>query len=135
MANALYSHGKAGILAGTLSWSGVDIKAALVLAAYTPDLATDSLVSDLGANVATMSGSPAVLGVTSLTTIGGVAGADDLQFEAVDDTQDIAYVVIYNGSSNRLIACIDTATGLPLTATGDDVFVVWDSGPDLIFAL
>lgn len=133
MADALYTQGKAGFLAGTFSWSGADITAALVLAAYTPDLATDTLVSDLGANVATMSSAPAEVALTTLTTTNGVAGADDLTFPLVDPGQDIAYVVIYDAASNHLIACIDTAPGLPLTSIGDDVSVAWATG--VVFSL
>lgn len=135
MANALYTHGEAGLLAGTFSWAGPDISAALVLATYTPDLATDTTVSDLGAHIATMSSASAAVALTSLTTTGGVAGADDVTFPSVDTGQTIGYVVIYDATSHRLIACIDTATGIPLTSTGDDVFVVWDTGPDLIFSI
>ena len=35
----------------------------------------------------------------------------------------------------RLIAYIDTATGLPVTPNGGDITIVWDDGPNKIFKL
>ena len=48
-------------------------------------------------------------------------------------------LVIYQDSgvsaTSRLIAYIDTATGLPVTPNGGNITVTWDNGANRIFKL
>ena len=127
MANALYDLGRESFLKGEISWSADNIKAVLVdNADYTVNLATDQFLSDvpLAARVATS------VDFTVKTTTAGAADAADITFTAV--TGDVSEsLVIYQDSglatSSRLIAYIDTATGLPVTPNGGDIQVQWSA--------
>ncbi len=133
MANALYAKGREGFLDGSIDWDGDDIKCSIVdSGAYTPNLATDEFFDDIPSVIAT-SGNLAGKTVTD-----GVADADDVVFTAVSGVQS-EYVVIWQDSgspaTSRLIALIDTATGLPITPNGGDITVAWDNGANKIFKL
>ena len=127
MANALYDLGRESFLKGEISWSSDNIKTVLVdTATYTVNLATDQFLSDiaLGERVATSAN------LATKTTVAGAADAADVTFTAV--TGDISEaLVIYQDSgtatTSRLIAYIDTATGLPATPNGGDIQVQWSA--------
>lgn len=136
MANALYDLGREAFLSGDITWDGDAIKTILVDSAlYTPNLATDQFLSDVPAGSRTATSSDLV----SKTVAAGVADAGDVTYSSVpiDDPQE--YVVIYQDTTvegtSRLIALIDTATGLPVTPNGGDIIVQWSSGADKIFKL
>lgn len=135
MANALYDSGREGFLAGDIAWDSDDIRLILVdTADYTVNLATHDNLDDIpaGARVAT---SGAFAGKT---TAAGVADANDVTLSAVTGDPSEA-IVIYKHtgteSTSRLIAYIDTATGLPVTPSGGDIIVQWDNGANKIFKL
>jgi len=135
MANALYDKGRESFLRAEISWNTDDIKVVLVdLADYTQDLANDQFLDDIpvAARVAT---SP---NLSSKTTTDGVADSADVTFSLVTGDQSEA-IVIYqdtgNESTSRLIAFIDTATGLPVTPNGGDITVQFDNGANKIFKL
>jgi hypothetical protein len=135
MANALYDLGREGFLDGTIDWDTDNIKVVLVDAAdYTVNLAADNDLADIiaGGRVATSAN------LTSKTVTAGVADAADVTFSTV--TGDVSEaLVIYQDtgveSTSRLIAYIDSATGLPVTPNGGDITVTWDSGANKIFKL
>ncbi len=135
MANALYDKGREGFLDGSIDWDTDDIKAVLVdTDDYTVDLAAHDFLDDIaaGARVAT-SGN-----LASKTVTGGVADAADITFSAVTGDESEA-IVLYKDTgvagTSRLIAYIDTATGLPITPNGADIIVSWSSGANKIFKL
>jgi hypothetical protein len=127
MANALYDLGRESFLKGEISWSSDNIKTVLVDSAdYTVNLATDQFLSDIaaGGRVATSAN------LATKTTVAGAADAADVTFTAV--TGDISEaLVIYQdtgtATTSRLIAYIDTATGLPVTPNGGDIQVQWSA--------
>jgi hypothetical protein len=135
MSNALYDRGREGFLAGDIAWDSDTIKCVLVdTADYTVNLATHDNLDDIpgGARVATSG----ALG--SKTVTNGVADAADVTFTAVTGDPSEA-IVIYKDtgteSTSRLIAFVDTATGLPVTPNGGDIVVVWNDGANKIFKL
>lgn len=135
MANALYDKGRESFLRGEISWNSDDIKVVLCdLADYTQDLANDQFLSDIpvAARVATTPN------LTAKTTTDGVADAADATFSLVTGDQSEA-IVIYQDTgveaTSRLIAFIDTATGLPVTPNGGDITVQFDNGSNKIFKL
>lgn len=135
MANALYDFGRQGFLDGSYDWSSDTIKTALLdSGSYTADLAADEFLSDVpgGAIVATSSA------LTGKTENAGVADADDVVFSSVTGS-NADLLLIYQdtgtGSTSRLIALIDTATGFPFTPSGGSVTIAWDSGSNKIFKL
>lgn len=135
MANSLYAKGRQGFLEGLIDWDTDNIKAVLVDAgAYTVDLATHDNLDDIaaGARIAT-SGN-----LASKTVTDGVADAADVVFTAVSGAS-VEAIAIYKDtgtpSTSRLIAYIDTATGLPITPNGSDITITWDNGTNRIFKL
>ena len=72
------------------------------------------------------------------TYTGGVFDADDVTFTAVTSgTYEHLVIWIDTGveATSRLVACFDTATGLPVTSSGGNVIVTFDSGANKIFKL
>lgn len=135
MTNALYDKGREGFLDGSIDWDTDDIRVILVdTADYTVDLATHDNLDDVpaAARVA-VSGS-----LAGKTKTNGVADANDVTFSAVSGDPSEALVIYkHTGteSTSRLIAYIDTATGLPVTPNGGDINVQWDNGANKIFKL
>lgn len=135
MANALYDKAREAFLAGDLDWDANTIKCVLVdTGAYTVDLAAHQYLSSIaaGARIAT---SGALAGKT---VAAGVADADDVTIATVTGATVEALVIYQDTGSeatSRLIAYIDTATGLPLTPNGGNVTIAWDAGANKIFRL
>ena len=136
MANALYDKGRQGFLEGAIDWDTDTIKVvAIDTAAYTVNLATHDNLDDIpgGARIGT---SAALAGKT---VTDGVADASDTSITAASATS-IEALVLYKDtgveSTSRLIAWIDTGTGLPFTPAAGGVFnVLWDNGANRIFKL
>lgn len=135
MTNQLYGLAREAFLNGDLDWASNDIKVVLVdTNDYTVSINTHQFLSDVaaGARVATSSN------LASKTATLGVADAADVTFSAVTGDQSEALVIYQDSGSaatSRLIAYIDTATGLPVTPNGADITVTWDNGSNRIFAL
>lgn len=135
MANALYDKGREGFLDGSIDWDTDNIKVLLVDSAdYTPNLSTHQFHSDItGAGIVATSGN-----LSGKTVTNGIADASDVTFTAVSGDQ-FEYIIIYKdtgvSATSRLIALIDTATGMPATPSGGDIIVQWDNGANKIFKL
>jgi hypothetical protein len=145
MANALYDLGREGFLAGEIDWDTAVIKSSLVRG-YTPNLTTHKFVSDVTGAGGTIVATTAAM--TSKTIAAGVADAADITFTAVAAGAAIQHVLIYQASAvtggadvaasaQRVIALIDTTTGvvLPVTPNGGDIIIQWDAGANKIFKL
>jgi len=135
MASALFAKAKKAFLDKDIDMLDDNIKVVLVDSAdYTLDLAAHDFLDDIpaGARVAT-SGN-----LASKSTTGGVFDAADITITGVTGDQ-FEYIIIYRDSgaagTSQLIACIDTASGLPCTPNGGDITITWDSGTNKIFAL
>lgn len=139
MANALYGLYKEKCLLGNSAANRVDIgadtiKVALVTAGYVANMSTDEFWST---PVGSLVGTPQAIG--SKTVALGVFNGGNVTFSAVSGSQ-VTQLVIYDdtpatNATKRLIARIDTATGLPVTPSGGDITVSWDTGANKIFAL
>lgn len=137
MANALYTPFKNSYLtqgANQVDFDTDDIRAILVdTAAYTVDLTNHDFLDDIpgGARIATVA-------LTGESVAGATFDANDAVFASVSGATCEA-VVLYKHtgteSTSRLIAYIDTATGLPVTPNGADITVQWDNGANKIFTL
>lgn len=135
MANSLYAKGLQGFLDGSIDWDTDDIRAILIdTADYTVNLATHDFLDDVaGASREEVSGALSGKSVTD-----GVADANDVTFTAAAGDPCEAIIIYKHTGSDataRLIAYIDTATGLPVTLNGNDVIVRWDNGANKIFKL
>lgn len=133
MASALFPKGKQGLIDGSIDMDTDDIRAMLVRSTYTYD-STDQFVADLGA---VDNGRTAALG--SKTVTDGVFDAADTSLTATSAVACNALVLFEHTGADataRLIAYIDTATGLPFTpSAGQTVPITWDSGANRIFAI
>lgn len=134
MANTLYDLARQSYLNGQFNMATDNIKMVLCSASYTPNTATDQFLAIIpgGAIVAT-SGN-----FTTKTTTAGVFDADDITYTSVTGsavTQMVIYQDTGSSATSRLIALIDTATGLPVTPNGGNIVVSWDNGSNKIFKL
>jgi len=131
--SALYDKGRESFLKGEISWNTDNIKAVLVdTDAYIVNLATHQFITDVTGITAT---SP---NLSSKTTTTGIANAASALFTAVTGNVSEA-LVLYQDSgtaaTSRLIAYIDSASGLPVTPNGGDIQITWDTGTNKIFKL
>lgn len=138
MSNAIYDLGRQAFLEGGIAWLTDNIKAVLVRVGgghYVVDLAADQFLSAIlvGDRISTSAN------LTTKTSTKGVGDADDVTFAAVPPGVADGAVVIYQDSgspaTSKLIAYIDSATGLPVTPGGGDILVVFDNGSGRIFKL
>lgn len=68
----------------------------------------------------------------------GVFDADDATFTSVTGANAEALIIFQdtgNAATSRLIAFIDSATGLPILPNGGDITVAFSSGANRIFSL
>lgn len=135
MASALYDKGRQGFLDGSINWSSGNIRAVLVdTGGYTLDLANHQFLSDIpgAARIAT-SGN-----LASKTVANGIADAADVTFPTVSGAS-VEGVALYQDTgvvgTSRLIAWIDSGTGIPITPNGGDITLQWDNGTNKIFKL
>lgn len=142
MADALFAAGREGFLAGEIDWDTAGIKVALVRS-YTFNSA-HKFVSDATTAGAVLAATSALL--SSKTVTGGVADAADLTFSAVATGSACTSLLIFQStavtggsdvasSAQRLIAYIDSASGLPVTPNGGDINLAFDNGANKIFKL
>ena len=142
MSNSLFDAGRQGFLDGSIDWDTHDIRLVFVdHSDDTPNLVTDDNIDDI-ASAARIANSEATTpfsaNFTGKTVAAGVANASNVTVQGVTgDIFESVVILKWTGveSSSRLIAYIDTATGLPLTPTGGTVTVSWDTGPLKIFRL
>jgi hypothetical protein len=136
MANSLYTKAKEGLLEGLFDLTDNTIKLAFVKSSYSVNLSTHEFLSDIDeAHIAATSSS-----LSGKTTSSGIFDADNINVENYG-TSGFAYIVLYKDtgvrSTSRLIAYIDTATGLPAPATSEviSITVNWSNDVYKIFSL
>ena len=134
MATGLYDKGREGILDHSIDMSAT-VKGVLVdTGTYTPNLATDTFLSDIpvGARISTSSA------LTTKTYTAGVFNSDPASFAAVSGASVEALVMFIdtgNPATSRLVAYIDNAIGFPFTPSGGDAQVVPSTGANKWFKL
>lgn len=135
MANLVYPKAKQAALGSGLNMSAGTVKAQLIdLGAYTYSAAHEFL-SDVpsGARI----GTAATLAGKSLTN--GVFDADDVSYSGLTSAPTIEAILFYvdtgTEGTSRLVALIDTATGLPIGAGATSGTVAWENGANKIFTL
>lgn len=135
MANQLYPKAKEDFLAGNLNMSSNTITIALI----DTDVYTFSTSHEDRADIPNSS-ILAEANLANQTITSGVFDADDATFSSVSGVNCEALIVYHTdvqggNSASRLIAYIDTATGLPILPNGGDITVRFSSGASKIFAL
>lgn len=133
MANALYPKAKEAFLLGLIDVSSDTITIALVDTGEYTFSANHQYRSDIS-NTAVISTAT----LTSKTSTNGVFDADDATFNSVTGANCEALIIYQNtanDATSRLIAFIDSATGLPILPNGGDITVAFSSGSNKIFSL
>lgn len=137
MANAIYAKALEAFGNGDISWRDDAFVAILVdTDVYAVDLANHDFLADIpsGARLAVSAD------LTGKTNVGGVLDADDAAFTGITVTDaEVAVLVQKVGalveSTSRLVAFLDTVSGLPLSITGGDATLRWSNGADKILKL
>ena len=133
MANSLYPKAKEAFLNGSINMVANTVTIALVdtgVYTYSSSHQYRNEVSN-----------SAVISSTTLankTITNGVFDADDATFSSVTGANCEALLIFQDTgvqSTSRLIAYIDSATGLPILPNGGDISVAFSSGSSKIFAL
>ena len=133
MANALYSKAKEAFLNGSINMVANTVSIALVDTCVYTYSATHQFRSEVS--------NSAVISSTTLankTITNGVFDADDATFSSVTGANCEALLIFQDTGiqgTSRLIAYIDSATGLPILPNGGDISVAFSSGSSKIFAL
>jgi hypothetical protein len=145
MANQLYGKGRNHFALGDIVWKasgGSTIKATLIDADdYSVQIDTHEFM-----NLDTV---PAAAKLSTVTMtlydpVLGVLDAEDLVFPSVSGDESEALIIwkdgggggtTQSGTTDLLIAYIDSATGLPVTPSGANINVTWDSGGNKICKL
>lgn len=133
MANQLYVKAKEDFLNGNLNLSSNTVTLALV----DTDVYTFSSAHLSRADVP----NTAVVAANNLinpVTTSGIYDADDVIFPAVSGANCEALILFHNTgdqTSSRLIAYLDTASGLPILPNGGDITVRFSESASKIFAL
>ena len=133
MANALYSKAKEAFLNGSINMVANTITIALVDTGVYTYSAAHQFRNEVS--------NSAVISSTSLankTIANGVFDADDATFSSVTGANCEALLIFQDTgiqTTSRLIAYIDSATGLPILPNGGDITVAFSSGSSRIFAL
>jgi hypothetical protein len=136
MSNRLYDKGRQALSDGvSINWVTDTIRAVLVNVTYPTDTVNHANLSDVsvGARIAT---SPPL---TNKTNVAGVFDADDTLFSLVPAGPAGVAVILYKDTgveaTSKLIAYVDSASGLPVTPSGVDIPLRFDSGPNKIFKI
>jgi hypothetical protein len=133
MANALYPKAKEAFLNADIDLATDTISIALIDTGNYSYSATHQYRSDISDDAVI---STATLANKTMTN--GVFDADDATFTSVTGANCEALIIFQNTGSqanSRLIAFIDSATGLPILPNGGDITVAFSSGSNRIFAL
>jgi len=133
MASTLFDKGREGILDVTINMTG-DVRVMLVKSAYVFN-AAHQFLSDITAG----NDNGRSVALTTKTYAAGVFDAADTSIVTLAAAASNALVIFQHtgvDATARIIAYIDTATGLPFTpASGQTVNQVFDNGVNKIFKL
>jgi len=133
MANALYLKAKEAFLNGSINMVANTITIALVDTGVYTFSSSHQFRNEVS--------NSAVISTTTLTNktiTNGVFDADDATFTSVTGANCEALLIFQDTgvqSTSRLVAYVDSATGLPILPNGGDISVAFSSGSSKIFAL
>jgi len=147
MANLMYGKGRNAFAFGDIIWKlagGSTIKVTLIDAADYVLGANIDVHQYMNTNTVPAAAKVATGTLTLVDAALGVCDASDQVFSAVTGDPSEALIIwkdgggggtTASGTTDLLIAYIDSATGLPVTPNGGDITVQWDNGANKIFML
>ena len=124
MASALYPKAKEQMLQGGINLASGTVKAALI----DTGVYTYSAAHEFYSSVSGVVGTPVTLGTK--TFVNGLFDAADTTFPTTSGSSAEAIIIYIDtgvAGTSRLIAYIDTATGLPVTPNGGDINIAWNA--------
>src|SRR3972149_3900143 len=135
MANLLYDTARKSFLAGELDWDADAIKVPLLDTSNYVYSSAHDFFNDI-----TVGGQTATSGAfVGKTTTAGTADASDVTLSAVSGSVSENLIIWEDDASasgsDRPMARVEPATGLPVTPNGGDITITWDSGANRIFTL
>lgn len=133
MANALYPKAKEAFLGAQINMSSNTIVIALIDTGQYSYSSSHQYLSDISEAAIISSAT-----LANKTVSDGVFDSDDATFTSVTGANAEALILYQStgtNSTSRLIAYIDSATGLPILPNGGDITVVFSSGASKIFSL
>lgn len=133
MANALFPKAKEAFLNGSINMVANTIVIALIDTGNYTYSTSHQYRSDVS-NTAVISSTT----LANKTIVNGVFDADDATFTSVTGANAEALIIYQDTgtqSTSRLIAYIDSATGLPILPNGGDITVAFSGGANKIFSL
>ena len=133
MANALFPKAKEAFLNGAINMVTDTIVIALIDTGNYTYSTSHQYRSDVS-NTAVISSTT----LANKTIVNGVFDADDATFTSVTGANAEALIIYQDTgtqSTSRLIAYIDSATGLPILPNGGDITVAFSDGANKIFSL
>ncbi len=126
MANFIYDKAADGLWGGDIAFDTDSVKVVLVdTASYTADKANDEFLSSIPGAAVTAT----TPNLTGKTISARAIDADDPVFTAVTGDESEALVLYQDTGvpgSSRLLAYVDTATGLPATPNGTDITIIFN---------
>jgi hypothetical protein len=136
VANFIYGKAKQSLLNGEFNISSDSLKVLLVTDSYVPSQNTDQFVSNIsGSYIKERTSS-----LTNVTNILGVIDADDVtvaQYSGLAFKALVIYKDSGTDSTSRLLAYIDTATGIPFAGinSATNITINWSNGSNKIISL
>lgn len=136
MANLIYGKAKQSLLNGEINVSSQTLKILFVNSSYTFSQNTHQFVSDIPSS-SIKARSTALANVQNIL---GVLDADDITITDYSGAAFKAVVLYAEGASDatsRLIAYIDTATGIPFAGINTElnITIVWSNDSSKIISL
>ncbi len=136
MANRIYGKAKQAILNGEVDVSSQVLKVLLVNSSYSFSENNHEFVSDINSSYIKARSTQ----LSNVSNTLGVLDANDLTFIAYSGSAfnaAVLYVDTGSDSTSRLIAYIDTATGIPFEGINTEVniTIVWSNGSSKIISL
>jgi len=139
MTNHLFPIGRRGFLAGELDWDANTIRITLINRDNYPisgGSVHEFYGKAIGITARVKESDTNALGTK--TTVSGIADAGNVTLSAVSGAAFGAIVIWQDSGSpdtSRLIAYIDTGTGLPASPNSGDIEVQWSDGASNIYML
>lgn len=141
MANAVYPKALEGLISGLIDLDTAVVKASFVRG-YTYS-SSHTFVSDVTGAGGTVNGTSAALSSVSVTS--GVFDAADTTVSTTANATDHGILVFQSSAvtggadvaatAQRVIAWLDTGTGLPIQPGTGSTPITWDNGTNKIFKL
>jgi hypothetical protein len=136
VANFIYGKAKQSLLNGEFNISSDSLKVLLVTDSYVPSQNTDQFVSNISGSYIKQRTSS----LTNVTNILGVIDADDVtvaQYSGLAFKALVIYKDSGTDSTSRLLAYIDTATGIPFAGinSATNITINWSNGSNKIISL